>query len=42
MTPLPFLRPVDGWSGLAPDDSPIVLKNLTAPAVYALTVESRR
>lgn len=39
ITPLAFLRPVYGWSGLAPDDSPIVLKNLTSPAVYALTLE---
>jgi DNA-binding winged helix-turn-helix (wHTH) protein/Tol biopolymer transport system component len=41
ITAIAFLRPVNGWSGLAPDDSPIVLKNLTSPAVYALTVESR-
>jgi DNA-binding winged helix-turn-helix (wHTH) protein/Tol biopolymer transport system component len=33
-----FMMPVYGWSGLAPDDSPLLLKNLTAPAVYALTV----
>lgn len=42
ITPLAFLRPVYGWSGLAPDDSPIVLKNLTSPAVYALTLERTR
>jgi Tol biopolymer transport system component len=37
-----FLMAVYGWSGLSPDDEPLVLKNLTSPAVYALSIDSRQ
>lgn len=33
---------VYGWVGLAPDDSPIALRNLTAPQIYAMTLERER
>lgn len=36
-----FLMTVYGWSGLSPDDEPLILRNLTLPEIYALTVESR-
>jgi len=33
---------VHGWSGLTPDNSPMVLKNLSTPKIYALTLERAR
>jgi Tol biopolymer transport system component/DNA-binding winged helix-turn-helix (wHTH) protein len=41
LTNLDVMTPVYGWSGLSPDGSPLILKNLTSPAVYALTIERR-
>ena len=29
------------WSGLTPDDSPMILRNLSATEVYALRLEIR-
>ena len=29
------------WSGVAPDNSPLILRNLGMDEVYALTLESR-
>jgi hypothetical protein len=37
-----FPLAVYGWSGLTPDDSPMVLKNLSTPRIYALTLERGR
>ena len=32
---------VASWSGLTPDDSPLILRNLGAMEVYALELERR-
>jgi Tol biopolymer transport system component len=42
LTPIDFALAVPSWSGLALDDSPIVLRNRTAPTIYALTLERGR
>jgi DNA-binding winged helix-turn-helix (wHTH) protein/Tol biopolymer transport system component len=41
ITPVNVMLAVYGWSGLSADDAPLILKNLTSPAVYALTIERR-
>jgi Tol biopolymer transport system component len=42
LTRMDFPIAVHGWSGLTPDDSPMVLKNLSTPKIYALTLERAR